>query len=174
MKFEKEVLSAIRSWSFRVYFRPICFLRLTSVNSYNLAPEKGEACWAAGQPSTPSWGQLLITLPPLLQISPSPKPHTSLPPLPLYDQPPSSPYPSPDKRSSQFFPRSPSASGKCSGHTPSAFTSITLASLLFSCQPLGFSPPENSLHAESPGFSQASRQTPDTSYGKLRPVSLLL
>lgn len=74
-----------------------------------------------------------------IQISPSPKPHTSLPPLPLYDQPPSSPYPSPDKRSSQFFPRSPSAN-------------------------------ENSLHAESPGFSQASRQTPDTSYGKLRPV----
>ncbi|CAO2582305.1 F-BAR and double SH3 domains protein 2 [Lemmus lemmus] len=74
-----------------------------------------------------------------IQISPSPKPHTSLPPLPLYDQPPSSPYPSPDKRSSQFFPRSPSAS-------------------------------ENSLHAESPGFSQASRQTADTSYGKLRPV----
>lgn len=74
-----------------------------------------------------------------IQISPSPKPHTSLPPLPLYDQPPSSPYPSPDKRSSQLFPRSPSAN-------------------------------ENSLHAESPGFSQASRQTPDTSYGKLRPV----
>lgn len=76
-----------------------------------------------------------------IQVSPSPKPHTSLPPLPLYDQPPSSPYPSPDKRSSQFFPRSPSAN-------------------------------ENCLHAESPGFSQASRPTPDTSYGKLRPVSL--
>ncbi|XP_073939735.1 F-BAR and double SH3 domains protein 2 isoform X6 [Castor canadensis] len=74
-----------------------------------------------------------------IQISPSPKPHASLPPLPLYDQPPSSPYPSPDKRSSQFFPRSPSAN-------------------------------ENSLHAESPGFSQVSRQTPETSYGKLRPV----
>lgn len=74
-----------------------------------------------------------------IQVSPSPKPHTSLPPLPLYDQPPSSPCPSPDKRSSQFFPRSPSAN-------------------------------ENCLHAESPGFSQASRQTPDTSYGKLRPV----
>ncbi|KAL1774332.1 F-BAR and double SH3 domains protein 2 isoform X2 [Sigmodon hispidus] len=74
-----------------------------------------------------------------IQISPSPKPHTSLPPLPLYDQPPSSPYPSPDKRNFQFFPRSPSAN-------------------------------ENSLHAESPGFSQASRQTSDTSYGKLRPV----
>ncbi|XP_006870333.1 PREDICTED: FCH and double SH3 domains protein 2 [Chrysochloris asiatica] len=44
-----------------------------------------------------------------IQISPSPKTHSSLPPLPLYDQPPSSPYPSPDKRSSQYFPRSPSA-----------------------------------------------------------------
>ncbi|XP_062949355.1 F-BAR and double SH3 domains protein 2 isoform X2 [Cynocephalus volans] len=74
-----------------------------------------------------------------IQISPSPKPHASLPPLPLYDQPPSSPYPSPDKRSSQYFPRSPSAN-------------------------------ENCLHAESPGFSQASRLTPETSYGKLRPV----
>lgn len=39
-----------------------------------------------------------------IQISPSPKLHVSLPPLPLYDQPPSSPYPSPDKRNSQFFP----------------------------------------------------------------------
>ncbi|KAM4848396.1 F-BAR and double SH3 domains protein 2 isoform 1-T1 [Callospermophilus lateralis] len=74
-----------------------------------------------------------------IQISPSPKPQTSLPPLPLYDQPPSSPYPSPDKRSAQLFPRSPSTN-------------------------------ENSLHAESPGFSQASRHTPETSYGKLRPV----
>ncbi|XP_027703812.1 F-BAR and double SH3 domains protein 2 isoform X2 [Vombatus ursinus] len=43
-----------------------------------------------------------------IQISPSPKPHNSLPPLPLYDQPPSSPSPSPDKRSSRYFPRSPS------------------------------------------------------------------
>lgn len=47
-----------------------------------------------------------------VQVSPSPKPASSLPPLPLYDQPPSSPYPSPDKRGSQFFPRSPSANGK--------------------------------------------------------------
>ncbi|XP_020957947.1 F-BAR and double SH3 domains protein 2 isoform X3 [Sus scrofa] len=74
-----------------------------------------------------------------IQISPSPKPPGSLPPLPLYDQPPGSPYPSPDKRSSQYLPRSPSAN-------------------------------ENSFHAESPGFSQASRQTPETSYGKLRPI----
>ncbi|XP_070346877.1 F-BAR and double SH3 domains protein 2 isoform X4 [Equus asinus] len=74
-----------------------------------------------------------------IQISPSSKPPGSLPPLPLYDQPPGSPYPSPDKRSSQYFPRSPSAN-------------------------------ENSFHAESPGFSQAPRHTPETSYGKLRPV----
>lgn len=74
-----------------------------------------------------------------VQVSPSPKPASSLPPLPLYDQPPSSPYPSPDKRGSQFFPRSPSAN-------------------------------ENSFQVESPGFSQAPRHTPDTSYGKLRPV----
>ncbi|XP_060032841.1 F-BAR and double SH3 domains protein 2 isoform X2 [Erinaceus europaeus] len=44
-----------------------------------------------------------------IQISPSPKPPGTLPPLPLYDQPPSSPSPSPDKRSSQYFPHSPSA-----------------------------------------------------------------
>ncbi|XP_020758412.1 F-BAR and double SH3 domains protein 2 isoform X3 [Odocoileus virginianus] len=75
-----------------------------------------------------------------IQVSPSPKPPGSLPALPLYDQPPSSPYPSPDKRGSQYFPRSPSAN-------------------------------ENSFHAESPGFSQASRHTPETSYGKLRPTS---
>ncbi|XP_016016941.1 F-BAR and double SH3 domains protein 2 isoform X2 [Rousettus aegyptiacus] len=74
-----------------------------------------------------------------IQISPSPKPPGSLPPLPLYDQPPNSPYPSPDKRSSQYFPRSPSAN-------------------------------ENSFHGESPGFAQAPRHTPETSYGKLRPV----
>ncbi|XP_034851237.1 F-BAR and double SH3 domains protein 2 isoform X3 [Mirounga leonina] len=74
-----------------------------------------------------------------IQIPPSPKPPGSLPPLPLYDQPPSSPYPSPEKRSSQYFPRSPSAN-------------------------------ENSFLAESPGFSRAPRHTPETSYGKLRPV----
>uniref|UniRef100_A0A8D1ZDG8 F-BAR and double SH3 domains protein 2 n=1 Tax=Sus scrofa TaxID=9823 RepID=A0A8D1ZDG8_PIG len=53
-----------------------------------------------------------------IQISPSPKPPGSLPPLPLYDQPPGSPYPSPDKRSSQYLPCSPSANGP--GSSPSA------------------------------------------------------
>uniref|UniRef100_A0A7M4FKK3 FCH and double SH3 domains 2 n=1 Tax=Crocodylus porosus TaxID=8502 RepID=A0A7M4FKK3_CROPO len=74
-----------------------------------------------------------------IQVSPSPKPHNSLPPLPLYDQPPTSPYHSPDKRGSQSFPRSPSTN-------------------------------ENSFSSESPGFSQPPRLTPETSYGKLRPV----
>ncbi|NXE25390.1 FCSD2 protein, partial [Ardeotis kori] len=43
-----------------------------------------------------------------VQVSPTPKPNNALPPLPLYDQPPTSPYHSPDKRGSQYFPRSPS------------------------------------------------------------------
>ncbi|KAM6341572.1 F-BAR and double SH3 domains protein 2 [Podargus strigoides] len=43
-----------------------------------------------------------------IQVCPTPKPNNTLPPLPLYDQPPTSPYHSPDKRGSQYFPRSPS------------------------------------------------------------------
>ncbi|XP_075448820.1 F-BAR and double SH3 domains protein 2 isoform X3 [Ascaphus truei] len=52
-----------------------------------------------------------------VQISPPPKPQSTLPPLPLYDQPPSSPVYSPEKRSSQYFPRSPSVNG-ASGSPP--------------------------------------------------------
>nr|XP_033803683.1 F-BAR and double SH3 domains protein 2 isoform X2 [Geotrypetes seraphini] len=74
-----------------------------------------------------------------VQESPSPKPQNSLPPLPLYDQPPSSPFPSPDKRDSQQFPRSPSVN-------------------------------ENNFSADFSGLSQPLRFTPETSYGKLRPV----
>lgn len=48
----------------------------------------------------------------VLQVSPSPAPQNSLAPLPLYDQPPTSPFHSPDKRSSQYFPRSPTTNGK--------------------------------------------------------------
>ncbi|XP_054830057.1 F-BAR and double SH3 domains protein 2 [Eublepharis macularius] len=75
-----------------------------------------------------------------IQISPSPKPQNSLAPLPLYDQPPASPFHSPDKRGSQYFPRSPSANDH-------SFTSNSP----------GFSQPPRPL-PES------------TSYGKLRPV----
>lgn len=89
-------------------------MRLTKiVDSHNLAAEKSNMS-ELGKPTCLSrflrWA--LCNLFPLWQISPSPKPPGSLPPLPLYDQPPSSPYPSPDKRSSQYFPRSPSANGK--------------------------------------------------------------
>lgn len=48
-----------------------------------------------------------------------------------------------------------------------------LAFLLLNNTNKMFLPLENSFLAESPGFSQASRHTPETSYGKLRPVSLL-
>ncbi|KAM5179542.1 LOW QUALITY PROTEIN: F-BAR and double SH3 domains protein 2 [Mantella aurantiaca] len=75
-----------------------------------------------------------------IQISPLPKPQTSLPPLPLYDQPPTSPIYSPDKaRGSLYFPRSPSVT-------------------------------ENNLNLESPSTSQPPRITPDGYQGKLRPV----
>nr|XP_020669401.1 F-BAR and double SH3 domains protein 2 isoform X3 [Pogona vitticeps] len=75
-----------------------------------------------------------------VQVSPPPKPQNSLAPLPLYDQPPTSPFHSPDKRGSQYFPRSPSANeNSFSSHSP------------------GFSQPPRPL-PES------------TSYGKLRPV----
>ncbi|KAF7237896.1 F-BAR and double SH3 domains protein 2 [Varanus komodoensis] len=76
-----------------------------------------------------------------VQASPSPKPQNSLAPLPLYEQPPASPFHSPDKRSSQYFPRSPSTNeNSLTSHSP------------------GFSQPPRPL-PES------------TSYGKLRPVS---
>ncbi|XP_044306124.1 F-BAR and double SH3 domains protein 2 isoform X2 [Varanus komodoensis] len=75
-----------------------------------------------------------------VQASPSPKPQNSLAPLPLYEQPPASPFHSPDKRSSQYFPRSPSTNeNSLTSHSP------------------GFSQPPRPL-PES------------TSYGKLRPV----
>ncbi|XP_073404684.1 F-BAR and double SH3 domains protein 2 isoform X6 [Dendrobates tinctorius] len=76
-----------------------------------------------------------------IQVSPSPKPQNSLPPLPLYDQPPTSPIFSPDKRSSLFFPRSPS--------------SVT----------------ENNLNLESPSTSLPPPRMPTDGYqSKLRPV----
>ncbi|NWY67687.1 FCSD2 protein, partial [Erithacus rubecula] len=57
-----------------------------------------------------------------IQVSPTPKANNSLPPLPLYDQPPSSPYPSPDKRGSQFFPRSPSTNENSFGSESPGFS----------------------------------------------------
>ncbi|XP_070607614.1 F-BAR and double SH3 domains protein 2 [Erythrolamprus reginae] len=77
-----------------------------------------------------------------VQAFPTAKSQNSLAPLPLYDQPPVSPFPSPDKRGAQGFPRSPSANVS-----------------------------ENSFTSNSPGFSQPPRPLQEsTSYGKLRPV----
>uniref|UniRef100_A0A8C2FHE8 F-BAR and double SH3 domains protein 2 n=1 Tax=Cyprinus carpio TaxID=7962 RepID=A0A8C2FHE8_CYPCA len=76
------------------------------------------------------------------QVSPCQRLHSSLPPLPLYDQPPCSPYTSPETSSAASLPRSPSVNGE-----------------------------HKLLSPESPGFSQPLRLTPDGSGpGKLRPV----
>ncbi|NXC28959.1 FCSD2 protein, partial [Campylorhamphus procurvoides] len=56
------------------------------------------------------------------QVSPTLKPNNVLAPLPLYDQPPTSPYPSPDKRGSQYFPRSPSANENSFGPESPGFS----------------------------------------------------
>ncbi|KAG7470948.1 hypothetical protein MATL_G00119280 [Megalops atlanticus] len=90
------------------------------------------------------------------QVSPSQQLHSSLPPLPLYDQPPCSPYTSPDSGSAPPFPRSPSVNGD---HklTPAPHKG----------------PAHNhssSLGSDPPGFSQPPRFTPDGGPGKLRPV----
>ncbi|XP_064297625.1 F-BAR and double SH3 domains protein 2 isoform X2 [Phalacrocorax carbo] len=57
-----------------------------------------------------------------IQVSPTPKPNNALPPLPLYDQPPASPYHSPDKRGSQYFPRSPSTNENSFGSESPGFS----------------------------------------------------
>ncbi|XP_072433198.1 F-BAR and double SH3 domains protein 2-like isoform X6 [Chiloscyllium punctatum] len=74
------------------------------------------------------------------QVSPSSRPQASLPSLPLYDQPPSSPFSSPDKTGSQSFPRSPSVTD------------------------------HESLLLEASTNQQPQRYTPETSIGKIRPV----
>uniref|UniRef100_A0A8C1I9P5 F-BAR and double SH3 domains protein 2 n=1 Tax=Cyprinus carpio TaxID=7962 RepID=A0A8C1I9P5_CYPCA len=77
------------------------------------------------------------------QVSPCQRLHSSLPPLPLYDQPPCSPYTSPETSSAASLPRSPSVNGEHKLPVP----------------------------PESPGFSQLLRLAPDGSGpGKLRPV----
>uniref|UniRef100_A0A3B3QPU1 F-BAR and double SH3 domains protein 2 n=1 Tax=Paramormyrops kingsleyae TaxID=1676925 RepID=A0A3B3QPU1_9TELE len=59
-----------------------------------------------------SWG-------PDSQVSPSQRLHTSLPPLPLYEQPPCSPYTSPDSATGPPLPRPPSINGDHKGPTHS-------------------------------------------------------
>ncbi|NWR35502.1 FCSD2 protein, partial [Tachuris rubrigastra] len=88
-----------------------------------------------------------------IQVSPSPKPNNVLPPLPLYDQPPTSPYPSPDKRGSQFFPRSPSTnensfSSECPGFSqpPRIPTETSYGKL----RPVRAAPPPPTQHHRRP------------------------
>ncbi|XP_023648180.1 F-BAR and double SH3 domains protein 2 [Paramormyrops kingsleyae] len=87
-----------------------------------------------------SWG-------PDSQVSPSQRLHTSLPPLPLYEQPPCSPYTSPDSATGPPLPRPPSINGDHKGPTHNHNSSM-----------------------ESPGFCQPPRFPPDGGPGKLRPV----
>ncbi|XP_072900103.1 F-BAR and double SH3 domains protein 2-like isoform X1 [Hemitrygon akajei] len=74
------------------------------------------------------------------QVSPSSRPQAALSSLPVYDQPPSSPFSSPDKAGSQFFPRSPSVTD------------------------------HENLISEASTNSQQQKRTPETSVGKIRPV----
>ncbi|XP_076138128.1 F-BAR and double SH3 domains protein 2 isoform X2 [Alosa pseudoharengus] len=93
------------------------------------------------------------------QVSPSQRGHSSLPPLPLYDQPPSgSLYASPDASSALPLPRSPSVNGEHKLMPPSHKGPVHNHSY--------------TLSPESPGFApQPLRLTPDgAGPGKLRPV----
>uniref|UniRef100_A0A8C1GKF9 F-BAR and double SH3 domains protein 2 n=1 Tax=Cyprinus carpio TaxID=7962 RepID=A0A8C1GKF9_CYPCA len=90
------------------------------------------------------------------QVSPCQRLHSSLPPLPLYDQPPCSPYTSPETSSAASLPRSPSVNGEHKLPVP---------------QKAAVHNHNSSLSPESPGFSQLLRLAPDGSGpGKLRPV----
>uniref|UniRef100_A0AAY4DD29 F-BAR and double SH3 domains protein 2 n=1 Tax=Denticeps clupeoides TaxID=299321 RepID=A0AAY4DD29_9TELE len=89
------------------------------------------------------------------QVSPSQKLHSSLPPLPLYEQPPCSPFTSPDATS--LLPRSPSVNGE---HklTPTSQKAPILNH-------------NSALTSENPGFAHPSRFTADgAGASKLRPV----
>ncbi|XP_059421346.1 F-BAR and double SH3 domains protein 2-like isoform X1 [Carassius carassius] len=90
------------------------------------------------------------------QVSPCQRLHSSLPPLPLYDQPPCSLYTSPETSSAPSLPRSPSVNGEHKLPIP---------------QKISAHNHNSSLSPESPGFSQPLRLAPDGSGpGKLRPV----
>ncbi|KAK6296456.1 hypothetical protein J4Q44_G00325980 [Coregonus suidteri] len=87
-------------------------------------------------------------------ISPSSRLPSSLPPLPLYDQPPCSPYTTPD--TPPPLPRSPSVNGE---HKPPPTTHK---------EPTHYH--SSALSPVSPEFSQPPRFTPDVGLSKLRPV----
>uniref|UniRef100_A0A8C3UEU4 F-BAR and double SH3 domains protein 2 n=1 Tax=Catharus ustulatus TaxID=91951 RepID=A0A8C3UEU4_CATUS len=88
-----------------------------------------------------------------IQVSPTPKANNSLPPLPLYDQPPNSPYPSPDKRGSQFFPRSPSTNENSFGSESPGFSQpprIPPESSYGKLRPVRAAPPPPTQHHRRP------------------------
>ncbi|KAM4627991.1 F-BAR and double SH3 domains protein 2 [Polymixia lowei] len=96
------------------------------------------------------------------QISLSQKMPCSLPPLPLYDQPPISPFTSPETSTPPPLPRSPSTALNGDHKTPLPASSHK-------------GPPAAHNHSSgrspvSPGFPQPLRFTPDGGPGKLRPV----
>ncbi|KAM7399394.1 hypothetical protein PAMP_018667 [Pampus punctatissimus] len=99
-----------------------------------------------------------------IQISPSLKLPSSLPPLPLYDQPPISPFTSPETSTPPPLPRSPS--GALNGeHKPPLLNASHKGQKATHNQSSGRSP-------VSPGFPQTQplRFTPEGGPGKLRPV----
>ncbi|XP_041661557.1 F-BAR and double SH3 domains protein 2-like isoform X2 [Cheilinus undulatus] len=99
-----------------------------------------------------------------IQISPSLKLPSSLPPLPLYDQPPISPFTSPETSTPPPLPRSPSTALN-GEHKPPPPASSHKGSLSTHNQSSGRSP-------VSPGFAQTQplRFTPEGGPSKLRPV----
>ncbi|XP_053278500.1 F-BAR and double SH3 domains protein 2 isoform X2 [Pleuronectes platessa] len=99
-----------------------------------------------------------------IQISPTLKLPSSLPPLPLYDQPPISPFTSPETSTPPPLPRSPSAALN-GDHKPPLPAPSHKGPLSTHNQSSGKSP-------VSPGFPQTQppRFTPEGGPGKLRPV----
>ncbi|XP_066541076.1 F-BAR and double SH3 domains protein 2 isoform X2 [Hoplias malabaricus] len=91
------------------------------------------------------------------QVTSGPRLTSSLPPLPLYEQPPCNPFPSSNCSSAPPLPRSPSTPN--GEHKPPSLHKTTTHNH------------SSSLSPESPGYSQPLRLTPDASGpGKLRPV----
>ncbi|XP_071381417.1 F-BAR and double SH3 domains protein 2-like isoform X1 [Centroberyx affinis] len=100
-----------------------------------------------------------------MQISPSQKLPSSLPPLPLYDQPPISPFTSPETSTPPPLPRSPSTAlnGEHKPPLPAPAHKGPPATHNKTNHSSGRSP-------VSPGFPQPPRFTPEGGPGKLRPV----
>lgn len=126
------------------------------------------------------------------QISPSLKLPSSLPPLPLYDQPPISPFTSPETSTPPPLPRSPSSAlngehkppppasshkGPLSTHSKPGthLEFLCYWKYTVSCKCIHVSACVDQTSGRSPvspGFPQPLRFTPEGGAGKLRPVSI--